>query len=157
MPALVRNEPRAAPAGGSATEQPSPALPTPVPTLKPAMQARPELETLEERNHERLHESQEGAAATAATASTEHSEENTSLPVEKQMIYSIVNEFLNKMTFHHPQAEELLVEALNDEACLKPSIYLHVQEVFSQIFFYYPNGLKDRSVWEQRDTGQYIR
>ncbi len=166
VPASVRNEPRAAPAGGSATKQ-----------------AHLELETLEkraqehelsdseiERSLESIHiqrgdilkpedffqESLEGAAATAATAATEHSEETTSLPAEKQLIYSIVNAFLNKMTFHHPQAEELLVAALNDETCLTPSIYLHVQEVFSQIFFYYPNGLKDRSVWEPRETSQYI-
>jgi endonuclease/exonuclease/phosphatase family metal-dependent hydrolase len=170
--ASVRNEPRAAPAGGSATEQPLPA-----PTLEPAMQARLELETLEKRAQEHelsdseielaldrilkpedfLQESQEGAAPTAAAAATEHSEETTSLPAEKQLIYSIVNAFLNKMTFHHPQAEELLVAALNDETCLTPSICFHVQEVFSQIFFYYPNGLKDRSVWEPRDTSQYIR
>jgi hypothetical protein len=52
---------------------------------------------------------------------------------------------------------KLLVAALNDETCLTPSIYLHVQEIFSQIFFYYPNGLKDRSVWDPRDTSQYIR
>lgn len=131
--ASVRNEPRAAPAGGSATEQPLPA-----PTLEPAMQARLELETLEKRAQEHelsdseielaldrilkpedfLQESQEGAAPTAAAAATEHSEETTSLPAEKQLIYSIVNAFLNKMTFHHPQAEELLVAALNDETCL---------------------------------------
>ena len=61
------------------------------------------------------------------------------------------------MTFHYPQAEEVLVTALNDEACLSQSICLHVQEVFIPIFFHYPNGLKDRSVWEPRDSSQYIR
>ena len=184
VPASARNEPRGAPAGGSATEQPLPLLPTPAPTLEAAMPALLELETLEKRAQEhglsdseielsleRIHiqrgdilkpedvlqESQEGAAPTAAAAATEHSEETTSLPTEKQFIYSIVNAFLNKMTFHHPQAEELLVAALNNETCLTPSIYLHVQEIFSQIFFYYPNGLKDRSVWEPRDTSRYIR
>ena len=32
-----------------------------------------------------------------------------------------------------------------------------IKEVFTPIFFHYPNGLKDRSVWEPRDTGKYIR
>ena len=31
-----------------------------------------------------------------------------------------------------------------------------LEEVLSPIFFYYPNGLKDRSVWEPRDTSKYI-
>ncbi len=31
-----------------------------------------------------------------------------------------------------------------------------LEEVFSPIFFYYPNGFKDRSVWEPRDTRKYI-
>ena len=64
------------------------------------------------------------------------------LPAEKQLIYSIVNAFLNNITFHHPQAEELLVAALKDETCLTPSIHLHVEEVFSPIFFHYPKWLK---------------
>ena len=51
----------------------------------------------------------------------------------------------------------MLMAALQDETCLTPSIHLHVEEVFSPIFFHYPNGLKDRSVWEPRDTSQYIR
>ena len=32
-----------------------------------------------------------------------------------------------------------------------------IEEVFSPIFFHYPNGLEDRSVWRPRDTSQYIR
>ena len=115
------------------------------------------MQALEERTHESLQESQEGAAATAATAATEHSEETTSLPVEKRMIYVIVNAFLNNITFYHSQAEDLIVAALNDETRLTPSTLLHMQEVFSQIFFEYPNGLNDRSVWVPRDTCQYIR
>ena len=31
-----------------------------------------------------------------------------------------------------------------------------LEEVFSPIFFYYPNGLNDRSCWQPRDTGKYI-
>ena len=97
-----------------------------------------------------------GAAANTAAAATEHSEQTTTLPDEKQLIYSIVNAFLNKMTSHYPQAEELLVAALNDDMCLTLPVQLHVQEVFSAIFFHYPNGLQNRSVWEPRDTSRYI-
>ena len=97
-----------------------------------------------------------GSSSQYRRCSSEHSEQTTTLPNEKQLIYSIVNAFLNKMTFHYPQAEELLVVALNDEMCLTPSVQLHVQEVFSAIFFHYPNGLKDRSVWEPRDASRYI-
>jgi hypothetical protein len=100
---------------------------------------------------------QEEAAATAAAAATEHSEETTSLPTEKQLSYSIVNAFLNNMTFHNSHAEELLMAAVNDETCLTPLIMQNVQQVFSQIFFHYPHGLKDRSVWVARDAKQYIR
>ena len=185
VPGSVWNGPRAAPASGSATEQHLPAPPAPPPTLEPAMQARLELENLEKRAEQSeltdrdieralegihakrgdilkpedfLQESQEDAtAAAAAAAATEHSEETSNLPAEKQLIYSIVNAFLNKITFHHPQAEELLVAALQDETCLAPSIHLRVKEVFAPIFFHYPNGLKDRSVWEPRDTNKYIR
>ena len=53
-----------------------------------------------------LQESQEEAAAAAAAVATEHSEETTNLPAEKQLIYSIENAFLNNITFHYPQAEE---------------------------------------------------
>ena len=50
----------------------------------------------------------------------------------------------------------MLVAALKDETCLTPSIHLRVEEVFSPIFFHYPYGLNDQSVWEPRDTSQYI-
>ena len=78
------------------------------------------------------------------------------LPADKKMIYSIGNEFLGKVAFDNPEAEGLLVAALNDESCLTPSMHSRVQEVFCPIFFHYPNGLKDRSVWEPRDTSKYI-
>ena len=35
-------------------------------------------------------------------------------------------------------------------------MHWRLQEVFSAIFFHYPNGLKDRSVWQPRDTSKYI-
>jgi hypothetical protein len=102
-------------------------------------------------------------AAALPAAATEHRQDlstpqlaSQDLPTDKEMIYSIVNEFLGKITFNSPEAEELLVVALQDEACLPPSMQVLLEEVFSPIFFYYPNGLKDRSVWEPRDTGKYI-
>jgi len=171
MRASVWNEARAAPAGGSDTEQPVPVFPTPglkLETIETSEQELSESESLHplEMMHKKseliitseelLQESQEGAAATAATAATEHSDQTTSLPTGKKMIYAIVNAFLDNMTFHYQEAEELLLATLNDETCLTDPMYQHVQEVFTQIFFYYPNGLKDRSVWQARDANQYI-
>jgi hypothetical protein len=77
-------------------------------------------------------------------------------PTDKGMIYSIVNELLGKITFNSTEAEELLATALQDESCLPSSMQVLLEEVFSPIFFYYPNGLEDRSVWEPRDTSTYI-
>ena len=92
MPASVWNEARAAPAGGSDTEQPVPVLPTPalkLETIETPEQELSESEILHplEMMHtqrgfiikpeELLQESQEGAAATAATAATEHSDQPT--------------------------------------------------------------------------------
>ena len=102
-------------------------------------------------------------AAALPAAATEHRQDlstpqlaSQDLPTDKGMIYSIVNELLDKITFNSPEAEELLVTALQDESCLPPSMQALLEEVFSPIFFYYPNGLNDRSVWEPRDTGKYI-
>ena len=92
-----------------------------------------------------------------ALDATEHSEDTTKLPAEKQLSYSIVNEFLNKITFQAPQVEELLVKALNSGIWLSQLQHLRVEEVFAPMFFHYPNGPKDRSVWEPCDSSQYIR
>ena len=46
---------------------------------------------------------------------------------------------------------------MEDESCLTPCMHQRVEEVFSPIFFHYPNGLTDRPVWEPRDTRAYIR
>ena len=154
---MAQNESRAAPVNASATEQ----LCSETQTVR--QRVRCEIEILEKRAEadelsdsemqhalESLHvqtgvvlkpedydeECQEGAAANTAAAATEHSEQTTTLPDEKQFIYSIVNAFLNKMTFHYPQAEELLEATLNHEMCLTPSVQLHVQEVFSAILSY---------------------
>ena len=78
------------------------------------------------------------------------------LPADKQMIYAIVNEFLGKITFNNVEAEELQIAALRDEVCLTPEMHWRVQEVFCPIFFLFPKGLDDRSVWEPPDTSKYI-
>ena len=44
-----------------------------------------------------------------------------------------------------------------EETCLPRAIHLRIEEVFAPIFFHYPNGTKDRSVWQPRDTSIYIR
>ena len=114
---------------------------------------------------------EEPAAASAGVA-TEHSEDDSApemevkectshmasleTPSDMKMIYSIVNEFLGNMTFYNPEAEALLQAALTDESSLPASIQERLNEVFSPIFFYFPKGLKDRSVWEARNTTQYI-
>ena len=72
------------------------------------------------------------------------------------MIYGIVNEFLGSVTFNNPTAEDVLIAALKDESRLTLAMCSRVEEVFSPIFFYYPNGLQDRSIWQPRDTKQYI-
>ena len=104
-----------------------------------------------------LQEAQKEAATGAVVTATGHSVETTDLPAEMQIIYDIVNAFFNNITFRHPQAENILVAALKDETCLPRSILLRIEEVFSPIFFHYPNGTQDRSVWKPRDTSKYIR
>ena len=79
------------------------------------------------------------------------------VPADKMMIYSIVNEFLGKITFNNSAAEEMLIAALMHKTCLSPSVHLRVETVFSRIFFYYANGVNDRSGWQPRDTSKYIR
>ena len=97
---------------------------------------------------------EEPPAAAAAAAATEHGQyastpelASRELQAQKDMIYSIVNGFLGNMTFNNPEAEELLLAALEDEPRMPHDMYQCVQEAFSPIFFHYPNGLKDRSVW----------
>ena len=50
----------------------------------------------------------------------------------------------------------MLLAALGDESPWTPEMQDRLAEVFEPIFFYYPHGLGDRSVWEPRDTGKYI-
>ena len=61
------------------------------------------------------------------------------LPRDKQMFYSVVNEFLCQMTLNNPEAEQQLLTALQDESCLNPYMQQRLAEVFGPIFFYYPH------------------
>ena len=67
-----------------------------------------------------------------------------------------MNEFLGPVTFNNPEAEASLVAVLVEESSLSLQMYARLEEVFSPIFFHYPNGLKDRSVWQPNDTSPYI-
>ena len=108
-------------------------------------------------------ESREETDVAAAGSAAEDSEDDDTqewasqeLSSEKKMVYSIVNEFLGNITFSIPEAEGLLQAALLAEACLPASMQMRLQDVFSPIFYYFPKGVKDRSVWEPRNTSQYI-
>ena len=105
----------------------------------------------------------EETAVAAAGSAADDSEEDSApelasqeLSPEKKKVYSIVNEFLGNITFSNPEAEGLLQAALLAEACLPASMQMRLQDVFSPIFYYFPKGVKDRSVWEPRDTSRYI-
>ena len=95
-------------------------------------------------------------ASGSATEQTLPEEERQPLPADKTLAYSIVNELLGKITFDNPEAEHMLLAALEDESPWIPQMQHRIAEVFEPIFFHYPHGLQDRSVWEPRDTGKYI-
>ena len=95
-------------------------------------------------------------ASGSATEQTLPEEKRQPLPADKMLAYSIVNEFLGKKTFNNPEAEHMLLAALEDESPWIAQKQHRIAEVFEPIFFHYPHGLQDRSVWEPRDTGKYI-
>ena len=133
-------------ASRSATEQPSPPPPgLGAPPRQPLSQAPPQQPPSQDQHDE------SGAVASAAT---EHSKE---LTPNQQMIFSIVNEFLGGMTFNSTEAEDLMLRCLQEEQSLPLDMQQRLEEAFAPIFFNYPNGLKDRSIWTPRDAGQYIR
>ena len=74
----------------------------------------------------------------------------------KSMLFAIVVELLGKSSFRSVEAEQTLTELLEDQAFLTSEMHERMEEMFSPIFFYYPKGLQDRTVWEPRDTGKYI-
>ncbi len=139
---------RAASSSGLATGQPVQVDSALRQALHPAMPARLELEILDSRaqqtvmtdsdiesTHDRRGEvlkpqdfqraSDLETAAALPAAATEHRQDlstpqsaSQDTPTDKGMIYSIVNELLDKITFNSMEAEELLVTALQDESCL---------------------------------------
>ena len=98
------------------------------------------------------------AGAAAECNHDEATEEMSPTQMEhsKSMTFAIVDELLGKMSFTSAEAEQTLTAILEDQACLTPEMYERMKEVFSPIFFYYPKGLQDRTVWEPRDTSSYI-
>ena len=73
-------------------------------------------------------------------------EKRQPLPEDKQLAYSIVNETSGKITFDNPQAEDMLLAALEDASSWIPQMLHRIKQMFEPIFFHYPHGLKDRSV-----------
>lgn len=76
----------------------------------------------------------------------------------QEMAYVIVNAFLDNVTFESTEAERLIKRViLKTGEVIRPNMLLNIDEVFRPIFFYYPNGLGDRTRGEPRNPSQYIR
>ena len=76
----------------------------------------------------------------------------------QEMAYVIVNAFLDNVTFESTEAERLIKRViLKTGEVIRPNMLLNIDEVFRPIFFYYPNGLDDRTRGEPRNPSQYIR
>jgi hypothetical protein len=74
------------------------------------------------------------------------------------MAYVIVNAFLDNVTFESTEAERLIKRViLKTGEVIQPNMHLNIDEVFRPIFFYYPNGLDDRTRGEPRNASEYIR
>ena len=70
----------------------------------------------------------------------------------------IVNAFLDNVTLESTEAERLIKRViLRTGEVIRPDMLLNIDEVFRPIFFYYPNGLNDRTRGEPRNPSQYIR
>ena len=122
----------ASPVPATPTPVPKPATPTGHATEQPSrVSAKLEVMHVKYGHILRPQDYEQAPHEKSAAAATEQSKEAT------EMIYSIVNEFLGKMTMKNPEAEHLLRTALKDESCLTPSKLQCITEVFSPIFFYY--------------------
>ena len=76
---------------------------------------------------------------------------------EQWMAYIIVNAFLDNVTFESTEAERLIKGIiLRTREVIPPHMLGHIDEVFRPIFFYYPNGLSDRTLSEPRNASHYI-
>ena len=96
-----------------------------------------------------------GTSADAGTGTTRHATEQ-SHPDEheapelngpgQEMSYVIVNAFLDNVTLESTEAERLIKRViLMTGEVIRPNMLLNIDEVFRPIFFYYPNGLNDRT------------
>ena len=73
------------------------------------------------------------------------------------MAYKIVNAFLDNVTFESTDAEKLIKQViLKTGQVIEPNMLHNIDEVFRPIFFYYPNGLDDRTRGQPRNASQYI-
>jgi len=85
----------------------------------------------------------------------EHAELQDARP-DKDLAYAIVNAFLGSPSLLNSDVEEAIRDIINDETQWSPEMFDIVDRVFRPVFFYYPNGLKDRSLWIARDPALYI-
>ena len=103
----------------------------------------------------------------ADTGTTRHATEHLH-PVEheapelnepgQEMAYVIVNAFLDNVTFESTEAERLIKRVIvTTGEIIPPNMLRNIDEVFLPIFFYYPNGLNDRTRGEPLNPSQYIR
>ena len=75
----------------------------------------------------------------------------------QEIAYIIVNAFLDSMTFQSTEAESLIKQVIFETgAVIQEENILNIDEVFRPMFFYYPNGLADRTRAEPRDPSEYI-
>ena len=76
----------------------------------------------------------------------------------QEMAYVIVNAFLDNVTFKSTEAEKLIKHViLRTGEGIQPHMRANIDEVFLPIFFYYPNGLHDKTIAEPRNADQFIR
>jgi len=85
----------------------------------------------------------------------EHAELQDARP-DKDLAYAIVNAFLGSPSLLNSDVEEAIRDIINDETQWSPEMFDIVDRVFRPVFFYYPNGLNDRSLWIARDPALYI-
>ena len=76
---------------------------------------------------------------------------------QQELVYAIANAFLDDLALDHPAMESIMKEAIRDEEQWPADVLKNVEEVFRPIFFFFPNGTKDQTAWQHRDTPEYIR
>ena len=69
---------------------------------------------------------------------------------------AIIDAFLGYPAQYSGASEDAIQEVVNDEAACSTATLNIIAEVFEPIFFHFPRGLKDRSVWQARSPDEYI-